>query len=166
VTDSIRGVNCPYCRDPIFFTDDEDDYEAHNKTHPNSGLELVGGIDVRGWAVVRELDIGGRKLRLTRNDVLGYRIYPIGCSKCHLVYIARLDITNLDKVLHYEKAVRLYHPPSLDFPEVGPEWGFVGQSIEAFCADVKAIRNQFVREMVLRHLHEAGFDFTLLRGVT
>lgn len=162
---ALNGVNCPACGEPVFFVDNRADYDAHMKEHPEAPLSLHPGVDVGSWTSPRELEIGGKMLRVTRRDLLAHKVFPIPCPGCSVVYVARLDIVNTEAVMRYEKLVRPYHPPSLDFPVVEPKWGFVGQPVVDFVRDVRETRNPVVRASVVRKLLAAGWDFQGLRGL-
>jgi hypothetical protein len=165
VTAAPKGATCPSCRKAYFFLDDRADFEAHMAAFPAAPIVLNEGIDVRGWAASRELVFAGARVVVTRKDVIGNRVYPVRCPGCSTVYIVRNDIVNIPEVEHYEKNVRPYRPPSPDSPAIDPKWGYRGQSVADFCADVKAIKNPAVRAFVARAVRGAGLDLVGLRDV-
>jgi len=157
--DSLLGTACPFCGTGVFWTDDPEEYHRHHEQYTASELLFVEGIEGGGWRPSVEIKVRGRVGRLTRDDLLSTRIYPVQCTSCRKVFVAHLGVTNRAEVEHYETAVRPNSPPRREGDEVLPKWAMVGYPPRAFVEEVNAIKNPLIRSGLIRRLNGSRFRF-------
>lgn len=153
---SGKGVNCPYCRAPRFWTDSPEDYERLKKETAGgkSPLELDVGVDVGRWS--------------DRKDIAVNKVYPMLCGGCQRVFVARLGILNAEEIRKKTEFLT-FNPPTASEAAAGvgiprERWGYIGYSISDFAEMVRSIKNDFLREAVLRKLDAAGWRLMPLAG--
>ncbi len=151
---SGRGTNCPYCSTAYYWTEVATDYETLKKEAPESPIVLDEGVDVGRWSERRDIEVN--------------KVFPIRCPSCQNIYIARLGILNAEEIRR-KKQFYEFNPPTKAQMQLGggvpkERWGYVGYNVADFCEQVRAIKNQFLRDAVVRRLYERGWRFIPLGG--